>query len=72
MQDDIELTSNGKRNRRGFQKSSWDCQGALFLEKGTDSRGLSMIFEQMASDGDRNFGYLIGEEKTRKGIIVNP
>jgi len=31
-----------------------------------------MIFEQMASDGDRNFGYLIGEEKTRKGIIVDP
>lgn len=31
-----------------------------------------MIFEQVASGGDRNFSYLIGEEKTRKGIIVDP
>jgi len=31
-----------------------------------------MIFEQVASGGYRNFSYLIGEEKTRKGIIVDP
>ncbi|MFQ6066250.1 MAG: MBL fold metallo-hydrolase [bacterium] len=31
-----------------------------------------MIFEQIASGGDRNFSYLVGGEKTRKGIIVDP
>lgn len=31
-----------------------------------------MIFEQIATGGDRNFSYLIGEKKTRKGIIVDP
>ena len=31
-----------------------------------------MIFEQVPSGGDRNFSYLVGEEKTRKGVIVDP
>jgi glyoxylase-like metal-dependent hydrolase (beta-lactamase superfamily II) len=31
-----------------------------------------MIFEQVAGGGDRNLSYLIGEEKTRKGIIIDP
>lgn len=31
-----------------------------------------MIFEQVASGVGRSFSYLIGEEKTRKGIIVDP
>ena len=31
-----------------------------------------MIFEQVASGVGRSFSYLIGEEKARKGIIVDP
>jgi len=30
-----------------------------------------MIFEQMPAGGDRNFGYLIGDERSRQGVIVD-
>ena len=30
-----------------------------------------MIFEQIEAGGDRNFGYLIGDERTRQGVIVD-
>ncbi len=30
-----------------------------------------MIFEQMPAGGDRNFGYLIGDEHSRQGVIVD-
>ncbi len=31
-----------------------------------------MIFEQIRTGGDRNFAYLIGDEKTKKGAVVDP
>ncbi|MEN8152829.1 MAG: hydroxyacylglutathione hydrolase family protein [Acidobacteriota bacterium] len=31
-----------------------------------------MIFKQIESGGDRNFGYLIGCEKTKEGALVDP
>jgi len=31
-----------------------------------------MIFEQIPSGGDRNFAYLIADESTRLGIVVDP
>ena len=30
-----------------------------------------MIFEQIEAGGDRNFGYLIGDEHSREGVIVD-
>src|SRR3954469_3797085 len=30
-----------------------------------------MIFEQIRVDGDRNFGYLIGDESTRQAAIID-
>ena len=31
-----------------------------------------MIFEQIAVGGDRNFGYLLGEEESKKALLVDP
>ena len=31
-----------------------------------------MIFEQILAGGDRNFAYLIGDETTRQGAIIDP
>lgn len=31
-----------------------------------------MIFEQIAIDGDKNFAYLIADESTRRGAVVDP
>jgi len=31
-----------------------------------------MIFHQIASGGDRNYGYLVGCEKTKKAAVVDP
>jgi hydroxyacylglutathione hydrolase len=31
-----------------------------------------MIFQQIRAGGDRNFGYLIGDEKTKEAAVVDP
>jgi len=31
-----------------------------------------MIFEQIAVGGDRNFGYLVGDEQSKKALLVDP
>ena len=31
-----------------------------------------MIFEQIAVGGDRNFGYLLGDEQSKKAMLVDP
>jgi hypothetical protein len=31
-----------------------------------------MIFYQIPSGGDRNYGYLVGCEKTKKAAVVDP
>ena len=31
-----------------------------------------MIFEQIAVGGDRNFGYLVGDEESKKAMLVDP
>tara|TARA_Y100000310_G_scaffold131141_1_gene130378 strand:- start:6289 stop:6930 length:642 start_codon:yes stop_codon:yes gene_type:complete len=31
-----------------------------------------MIFEQIAIGGDRNFAYLVGDEETKKAVLVDP
>ena len=31
-----------------------------------------MIFEQIAVGGDRNFGYLVGDEESKKALLVDP
>ncbi len=31
-----------------------------------------IVFEQIRSGGDRNFGYLIGEPASKKGVLVDP
>ncbi len=31
-----------------------------------------MIFEQIRTGGDRNFAYLVGDEKTKKAAVVDP
>jgi len=31
-----------------------------------------MIFEQIRAGGDRNFGYLIGDEKTKEAAVIDP
>jgi len=31
-----------------------------------------MIFEQIATGGDRNFAYLVGDEDTRAGALIDP
>ncbi len=31
-----------------------------------------MIFEQIAVGGDRNFGYLVGDEQSKKAMLVDP
>ena len=31
-----------------------------------------MIFEQIAIGGDRNFAYLVGDERSRKALLVDP
>ena len=32
----------------------------------------AMIFEQIDAGGDRNFSYLIGDEESRLGAVVDP
>src|SRR5262245_33828496 len=39
--------------------------------RNSSGRVIRMIFEQVETGGDRNFGYLIGDEHTRHGAIVD-
>ena len=31
-----------------------------------------MIFQQISAGGDRNFGYLIGDEETKEAVVIDP
>ncbi|MFC1716901.1 hypothetical protein ACFL6S_24755, partial [Candidatus Poribacteria bacterium] len=31
-----------------------------------------MIFQQIRAGGDRNFGYLIGDEESKEAVIIDP
>jgi len=33
---------------------------------------MRLIFEQIRSGGDRNFGYLLGDRETRAGVLIDP
>ena len=33
---------------------------------------MRLIFEQIRSGGDRNFGYLLGDREARSGVLIDP
>jgi glyoxylase-like metal-dependent hydrolase (beta-lactamase superfamily II) len=33
---------------------------------------MRLIFEQLRSGGDRNFGYLLGDREARRGVLIDP
>ena len=36
------------------------------------SRAPQLIFEQIRTGGDRNFGYLLGDRDARQGVLIDP
>ena len=33
---------------------------------------MQLIFEQIRAGGDRNFGYLLGDRDTGRGVLIDP
>ena len=33
---------------------------------------MQLIFEQIRTGGDRNFGYLLGDRGARQGVLIDP
>ena len=33
---------------------------------------MHLVFEQIRAGGDRNFGYLLGDRKTRECVLIDP
>lgn len=50
---------------------AWDLPGATGMETRGGVSGGVMIFEQMRAGGDRNFAYLLGDERTREAAIID-
>src|SRR6187431_1799213 len=58
--------------RQGFRLRSESCWTGDIRGWRGHARTMRLIFEQIRSGGDRNFGYLLGDRAARTGVLIDP
>src|SRR6476620_4174564 len=68
----IPKTSTRTMRKTGSNETGRGCSGAGGVMASIIIHRMELVFEQIRSGGDRNFGYLLGDRSAREAVLIDP